>query len=170
MRHAKAVLLAAAVVAASACGVALASGGPPPTPQPDPAINTVVASGYGRSDVEKPERQTDATVDRAVTAARQGAVPEAVAAARREATVLAAATGLRPGAIVAVRRDMAPLGYWNEEDGMFGPGKWCGRIYSGRRTVRRADGTTRRVSRFRDGCKVPDDVAVRVTVTFAATP
>jgi hypothetical protein len=120
--------------------------------------------------VEKPRRQTDATVDRAVTAARQGAMPEAVAAARREATALAAATGLRPGAIVAVRRDTPPLGYWNEEDGMFGPGKWCGRIYSGRRTVRRADGTTRRVSRFRDGCKVPDDVAVRVTVTFAALP
>ena len=170
MRHAKAVLLAAAVVAACACGVAFASGGPPPQPAQDPSVNTIVAGGYGRGDVERPRRQTDATVDRAVTAAREGALPQAVAAARREATALAGATGLRPGAIVAVRRDMPPLGYWNEEDGRFGPGKWCGRIYVGRRTVRRADGTTRRVSRFRDGCKVPKDVAVRVTVTFAATP
>ena len=82
-------------------------------------------------------------------------MPDAVAVARREATALAAATRLRPGAIVAVRRDVAPLGYWSQDDGHFGPGKWCGRIYVGRRTVRRADGTTRRVARYRDGCKVP---------------
>ena len=170
MRHAKAVLLAAAVVAACACGVALASGGPAPAQPSDPPQNAIVAVGVGRADVDAPERQTDATVERAVAASRTQAMPRAIASARREAAALGAAAGLRPGAIIGVRRDVSPPGYWNAEDGNFGPGKWCGRIYTGRRTVRRADGTTRRVNRYRDGCKVPDDVAVRLTVTFALTP
>jgi hypothetical protein len=169
MRHAKVVLLAAGIAAACGTGVALASGGPPPVTPADQPANTVIAVGYGRAAVDAPRRQTDRTVDRAVVAARTEAMPAAIAAARREAAALGQATGLRPGAVVAVRRDVSPPGYWNAEDGNFGPGKWCGRIYTGRRTVRRADGTIRRVSRFRDGCKVPKDVAVRLSVTFAAT-
>ena len=170
MRHAKVVLPAAALVAAGAAGVALASGGPPPVTPLDPPAYTVVASGTARRGVRPPQHRTNAWVDRAVRDARTVAMPTAVARARSEATALGAAAGLIPGAVVAVRRDVSPPGWWSEDEGRFGPGKWCGRIYSGRRTVRRADGTTRRVNRYRFGCQVPKDVSIRLTVTFAATP
>jgi hypothetical protein len=169
MRHAKAVLLATALVAAGGSGVALASGGPPPVTPPDPPPFTVVASGMGRAAVVKPGRHSDATIERTVSAARARAMPSALAAARREAAALGAAAGLAPGAIVAVRRDVSPPGWWNEDDGRFGPGRWCGRIYLGGRTVTRPDGTRRRINRYRHGCRIPKDVSIRLSVTFAAT-
>jgi hypothetical protein len=164
------VLPAAAALAAGAAGVALASGGPPPVTPLDAPAFTVVASGAARSGVHAPRRETNATVDRAVRAARARAMPTAIVRARQEAVAMGSAARLVLGAIVAVRRDVSPPGWWNEDEGRFGPGKWCGRIYVGRRTVRRSDGTTRRVNRYRDGCQTPKDVSVRLTVTFAATP
>ena len=170
MRHAKLVLPAAAALAAGAAGVALASGGPPPVTPPDPPPYTIVATGGAERTVHAPSRRTNATIDRAVRAARARGMPAAIAAARGEARTLGDASRLVPGAVVAVRRDVSPPGWWSGDEGRFGPGKWCGRIFVGRRTVRRADGTTRRVSRYRDGCQTPKDVSVRLTVTFAATP
>jgi hypothetical protein len=87
-----------------------------------------------------------------------------------EADALAAAAHLRAERIVGIRRDSSPLGSWDQDSGRFGPGKWCGRIYGGRREVRQADGTTRRVSRVRYGCPVPKTTTIRVTVTYAASP
>jgi hypothetical protein len=171
MRHARIALLAAAgVAAAGGSGVALASGGAPPPPQPDPPPYTIVASGTGTADVGKPYAQTDASIERVVRDARAKAMPAAVANARREAAALGSASGLVPGAVVAVRRDTSPPGWWSADDGVFGPGRWCGRIYGGRRTVRNRDGSTRRVNRYRDGCKPPRTVALRLSVTFAASP
>jgi hypothetical protein len=169
MRHAKVVLLAAGIAATCGTGVALASGGPPPPQPPDPPPYTVVASGTGTASVARAFRQTNASVDRVVRDARVRAMPAAVAGARREAVGLGAATGLAPGVVVAVRRDTSPPGWWSAEDGVFGPGTWCGRIYTGRRTVVRPDGTTKRVARYRDGCKPPKEVTIRLSVTFAAT-
>jgi hypothetical protein len=169
MRPAK-VLLPAALLAAGATGVAIASGGPPPATPADPPAYTIVASGGGERPVVAPSRRTNATIDRAVRAARLRAMPAAIAAARREATALGTAARLTPGAVVAVRRDVAPPGWWSADDGRFGPGVWCGRVYAGRRTVQRPDGTTRRVARFRRGCPVPKTAAIRLSVTFAATP
>jgi hypothetical protein len=169
MRHAKVLLLAAGIAAACGTGVALASGGPPPPQPPDPPPYTIVASGPGTATVAEAFRQTDASVDRVVRDARVRAMPAAIAAARREAAGLGAATGLVPGAVVGVRRDTSPPGWWNGDDGAFGPGRWCGRIFTGRRIVRRPDGTTKRVNRYRDGCKPPKEISIRLSVTFAAT-
>ena len=96
------------------------------------------------------------------------ALGPATAAARAEATALGAAVGLRPGRIVGVRRDVSPLGYWDQDSGRFGPGRWCGRISRGRKLVRRADGTTRRVARYSDVCQTPKSTTIRVTVTYAS--
>jgi hypothetical protein len=170
MRSAKVALPTAALLAVGAAGVALASGGPPPVTPADPPPYTIVATGSAERPVVRPSRRTNGTIDRAVRAARVRAMPAALAAARRDAAALGAAAQLVPGAVVAVRRDVTPPGYWNADDGRFGPGVWCGRIYAGRRTVRRPDGTTRRVARYRRGCPVPRTAAVRLTVTFAATP
>ena len=162
-------LTAAAAAVIAATGIALASGGPPPVQPADPAVDTVVSSGSGQSRVVVPARKSDATIERAVRAARARALPAAVAAARTEAAALAAAAGLRTGDIVGIRRDSPPMGYWDQDAGRFGPGIWCGRVYGGRRLVRQADGTTKRVSRFHHGCPIPKNASIRVTLTFAAS-
>ena len=165
------IVAATAVAVAGMAGVVLASGGPPPAdPVTDPPAFTVVATGTASRAVLRPARQTDVTVDRAVRAARLRAFPAAVASARAEASALGNVSGLRLERVVAARRDVGPLGYFGQDDGRFGPGVWCGRIYAGRRTVTRPDGSTRRVVRYRRGCQVPRDASVRVTLTFAARP
>ncbi len=165
MTHAWSIVAATAVAAMVAAGVALAKGEPSSQPA-DPPPFTVVASGTARERVAAPDRRSDATIERAVGAARVRALPRAVAAARRDATELGSAAGLRAGDVVAARRDAGV--FFGGEEGRFGPGVWCGRLYTGRRTVTRPDGTTKRVNRYRRGCVVPPETTVRVTVTFAA--
>lgn len=170
MKRSHVTLTAAAAAVAGAAGLAFASGGPPPVQPADPAADTVVATASWQARVVAPGRRTNATIDRAVRVARIRAMPAAIAAARDEANALAAAAGLRTGRIVGIRRDSSPMGYWDQDSGRFGPGKWCGRIYTGRRQVRQADGSTKRVSRFRDGCPLPKTATIRVTLTYAASP
>lgn len=169
MKRTHVTLTAAAAAVIAAAGLALASGGPPPVQPADPAVDTVVAGGSAQSRVVAPARKSNDTIERAVRAARARALPQAVAAARVEAAALAAAAGLRAGPIVGIRRDTPPMGYWDQDAGRFGPGVWCGRVYSGRRVVRLADGSTRRRSRFHHGCPVPKNASIRVTLTFAAS-
>jgi len=169
MKRSHVTLTAAAAAVIAAAGIALASGGPPPVQPADPAVDTVVSTGSAQARVAKPARRTNASVEHAVRAARARALPNAVAAARTEAAALAAASGLRAGAIVGIRRDSPPMGYWDQDSGRFGPGVWCGRVFDGRRVVRRPDGTTKRVSTFHHGCPVPKTATIRVTLTFAAT-
>ena len=170
MKRSHVTLAAATAAVAAAAGIAVASGGPPPVQPADPAVDTVVSTASWQARVVAPAHRSDATIDRAVRAARIRAMPAALAVARDEANALAEAAGLRVGRVVGVRRDSAPMGYWDQDSGRFGPGRWCGRIYTGRRLVRRADGTTRRVARYRDGCPVPKSATIRVTVTYAASP
>lgn len=170
MRQTAVVVAAALLAAGGVAAIGLASGASPQPAPPDPPAFTLVASGSAQRPVTAPARRSNATIDRAVRAARARAVPAAVAAAQREAGVLGAATRLRVGRIVAARRDVSPLPYWDGDEGRFGRGVWCGRLYAGRRSVTRPDGTTRRVARYRRGCQVPKTGAVRVTVTFAAEP
>lgn len=171
MKLSQTVVAATAVAGAGLASVALAGGGPPPAPSAvDPPAFTIVATAEARGRVRAPAPRTDATITRAVRKARANRLPAALASARAEAAMLGAATALRPGRIVGVRRDVSPMGYWGQDEGRFGPGIWCGRIYTGRRTLKRPDGSTRRVNRYRDGCQPPRDTTVRVTVTFAAVP
>lgn len=129
-----------------------------------------MATAAWQAKVVAPARRTDRTIERAMRVARIRAMPAAIAVARDDADVLAEAAGLRAGRVLGICRDSSPLGYWDQDAGRFGPGNWCGRIYTGRRVVRQAYGTTRRVSRFRDGCHVPKTATIRVTVTYAALP
>jgi hypothetical protein len=170
MKRSAVTLAAAATAVIATAAVALAGGGPPPVQPADPAANTVVSTGSAQADVVAPARRSDATIERAVRAARLRALPSAVARARDEAAALATAAGLRAGAVIGIRRDTGPVGFWDQDTGRFGPGRWCGRVYGGRRLVRRADGTTRRVARFHHGCPLPKTATIRLTVTFAAQP
>lgn len=170
MKRAHVTLTAAAAAIALAAGLAFASGGPPPAAPADPAPDTVVATAAWQEQVVAPARRTDATIDRAVRVARIRAMSPAIAVARDEANALAEAAGLRAGRVLGIRRDTSPLGWWDQDTGRFGPGKWCGRVHGGFRVVRQADGTARRVARSHHGCPVPKTASIRVTVTYAALP
>jgi hypothetical protein len=170
MKRSAVTLAAAATAVIATTAVALAGGGPPPVQPADPAANTVVSTGSAQADVVAPSRRSDATIERAVRAARLRALPPAIALARDEAAALATAVGLRAGAVIGIRRDTSLPGYWDQDAGRFGPGRWCGRVYGGIRLVRQPDGTTRRVARFHHGCPMPKTATIRVTMTFAAQP
>jgi len=169
MKRSHVTLVAAAAAGVAAAGIAFASGGPAPVQPTDPAADTVVATASWQARVVAPARRTDATIDRAMRVARIRAMPAALEVARDEANALAKAAGLGTGRIVGIRRDIAPPGCWDQETGRFGPGRWCGRVYTHRR-VGRADGTTKRVTRSRHGCPVPKRATIRITVTYAASP
>ena len=157
MRPLLAALLGALAAAGAFAVVTLASGGPPPEPDPGPpAVRTVVAHGSAEAKVVRPARLNDRTIERAVRRARTAAVPSSVKSARKEAATLARAAGLRLSGPIGIERDA--VSYYDTDSGRFGPGDWCGRW-----VTRRRDGT--RVARHR--CFPPHEQTVRVTVTFA---
>lgn len=159
--------LVAAVAGVTAAGLAIGSGRPPQEDPSAPAPDTVVAHGSAQSAVAEPAKRTNMSVEREVRAARARAIPRAVALARTEAATLAEAAGLPLGDPVGIARDAAPAGWYDQESGRFGPGRWCGPI-STSRIVERGDGRTERVRESHHGCHKPTRVSVQVTVTFAA--
>jgi hypothetical protein len=165
-------LLIAAFIGAAASAavatIAFAGGGPPPGGDPAaPEVRTVVTHGNTALKIVMPRHRSDRTIERAVRTARREAFPRAVKAARREAGALAAATGLTLAGPLGAARDATPVGYYDTDSGSFGPGRWCGPIYTSR-TVVGSDGIRRRVRRSHHGCPMPRGLFVRVTVTFAA--
>jgi hypothetical protein len=166
MRLLSAALLGALAAAGAFAVFAPASGGPPPTEPPAPELRTVVAHGTVPVRVHKPAQRNNRTIERAVQQARRSAMPNAVAKARTEALALAGAGGLRLGGPIGIARDASPPGYWDESSGQFGPGRWCGPVWTTRR-VRGSDGDLHRIRRSHHGCPVPRNQYVRVTVTFA---
>ena len=159
MSNVKPVAAATLTAAAVAAGIALASGGPPPPAPPAPAPGTLVAHGVGDARVAEPGKRTNRSVERNVRAARAKAIPRAAATARAEAARLADAAGLDLGEAVAIARDVSPVGWYEEDTGRYGVGRWCGPITTYRRGRRR----THR------GCQKPARISVRVTLTFAAS-
>ena len=147
------VVLVAAVVSAAVVGgaVATASGPPPPEPVP-PELRTVVGHGTAAVDVARPQRRANESIAVVVKAAKQQALPEAVAAARADAIRVARAAGLQLGRPVGAEREVSPYGFGGDEgDGTFGPGRWC------------------RTWRGKHRCHIPRTITVRVTLTIAAS-
>jgi hypothetical protein len=163
MRPLAAAALGAAVSAATLVAAgALAGGGPPPTDPPAPDVRTVVTHGTAAVEVIAPAHRSNRTIERAVRRARSAAMPRALTAARAEARSIAAPAGMRLAGPIGVSRDASPFGYYDEDSGRFGPGRWCGRIV----TSHYRDG--RRITRSHHGCPIPRYMTVRLTVTFAA--
>lgn len=167
MRLLTAVLIGAAASAVVAA-IAFAGGGPPPSGDPAaPEVRTVVTHGSAALKVVMPAHRSNRTIELAVRVARRGAFPRAVKSARREAGALAAAAGLPLAGPLGAARDASPAGYYDQDGGTFGPGRWCGPIFTSR-TVVGSDGVRRRVRHSHHGCPTPRGLVVRVTVTFAA--
>ena len=143
---------------------------------PAPA-RTITATAAGRVTVDRDGlAQNSKAIGAAVDAARDRAIPLAIANAREEAQRIAAAGGLTLGPLVSVSEPQpspffgGPLGGAYGTEGTFGPGKFCGQI---RTPIRRRDAQGRLVStgrvRSRFGCRVPSEVAQTVSATFAVS-
>jgi hypothetical protein len=142
---------------------------------PAPA-RTITAVAAGRVTVNKDVAQNSKAIAAAVDAARDRAIPVAIANARGEAQRLAAAGGLTLGPLMSVSEPQpspffgGPAGGAYGTEGTFGPGKFCGRI---RTLIRRRNAQGRLVStgRFRSrfGCRVPAEVTQTVSATFAVS-
>lgn len=154
MRSLHVAALAAVTASAATAALAGGSGGPPRPESTAPALRTVVGHGTGDVRVRRPARRTSRTIERAVVAARAAATPKAVGAAREDAERVARAAGLTLGTTIGVGRDVPPYGWYEPENGRFGPGRWCGMV--GRPGDRRRH------------CHLPPSVSVRVTLTVEA--
>jgi hypothetical protein len=163
----------AAAVAAAALLAAPAADGQAPAPA---ASRTVTAIAAGRVTVNRSVAQNNRAIAAAVDAARDKAIPLAIAHAREEAQRLAAAGGLTLGPLVSVSEPEpspffgGPVGGAYGAEGTFGPGKFCGQI---RTPIRRRNaqgrlvGTGRTRSHF--GCRVPPEVTQSLSATFAVS-
>src|SRR4051812_14525528 len=164
---------AAAAIVTAALLAAPAAGAQAPAPAP---ARTITATAAGRASVNTPVAQNSKAIAAAVEAARNRAIPLAIANAREEAQRLAAAGGLTLGPLVSISEPApspffgGPAGAAYGSEGTFGPGKFCGRI---RTPVRRRDarGVLRNTGRVRTrfGCRVPGEVAQTVSATFAVS-
>jgi uncharacterized protein YggE len=164
---------AAALVAASTAALLVASSATAQSPAPAPG-RTITAIAAARVTIAKDVARSSKAIAAAVEAARNRAIPLAVANAREEAQRIAAASGLTLGAVLSVSEPQpspffgGPVGAAYGADGTFGPGRYCGQIRTP--IVRRtADGRRVRTGRSRShfGCRVPGEVAQTVSVTFA---
>jgi hypothetical protein len=166
MRTAVAAAIAAALAAVGVAALADGKGPPPPEDDP-PAVRTVVAQGVAltRVGTVRPKRQR--AIARAVVEARLSGFPRAVAAARAEAAGLARAAGVELGPVIGVSR-ADPPGYFYEDGGTFGPGRYCGTYSRAILGPRGPDGHRHVVRRVRrHSCRVPRDAVASVTVTVA---
>jgi hypothetical protein len=133
---------------AALAGAALAKGPLPEADEgPDPRGLTLSGSGVAR--VKAPSRLSDATIERAIEAAKPKALARALEQARARAKALAAVAGLTLGEVRAVAvRDP------EVEFGLVEPRRHCRRS----RAVERRRGPR---------CRVPAFTAATVAVTFA---
>lgn len=121
-----------------------------------PAPEGVTVTGVASVGVERPERLTDRTIQRAVAESFRTAVPRAVRDARANAGLIAQAAGLTLGPITSVSQ--------GPEYAFYRPfsSRYCRTVRS-RRTRR---GRVR-LPRPREVCRVPPETTVVVRVTFA---
>jgi uncharacterized protein YggE len=155
-------------LAAAVAAVALV-----PAAQAQAPAKSVTASGIGSVSVKPDDKTSNASIKAAVEAAEASAQPKAIAAAREDATRLATASGLTLGGIVSISDVPATPPYFYGPfypyTGTFGPGKYCGVVRSSH-LKRLANGRLQRVLGKRHRiCRIPPNVTVTLSVTFAAS-
>ena len=152
-----------AVVAAA--GPAASAQAPATTP-----TRTVVSVGTASAAVTPQDRNSNASIQKAVEDAQAAALPDAVREGRDYAAKLAAAAGLTLGELVSISNaPSAPYGPFAYSLGPFGPGRYCG---NRRQPIVKRDAQGRRKvvgHRTRRLCVVPPRVTQQVTLTFAVS-
>lgn len=162
------VLTAAAVLCGGSALPAIA-GAQQPAP---PGVATVTAAGSANVKPKPENRNSDASIRKAVAEASARALPLAVARAQTHAGELAAAAGLKLGGLLSIADSPQP-GYpfiYQPQNGTFPDGHYCGKVRRSR-VVHTTDGKRRRVA---DGtpriCRIPGSVSASVTLTYAVAP
>ena len=149
---------------------ALAGGAAPAAAQQPSDQRTVTAIGEGIARVRPADRHDNASIRKAIAGARKKVLPRALADARKDASALASGTGLVLGDVLSVgETPPSPFGgyYGDAEEGVFGPGRYCGRTRVS--VLRRINGRRRRVVRTRRVCRFPSQISRSVTITYTAT-
>ncbi|MFN8124245.1 MAG: SIMPL domain-containing protein [Thermoleophilia bacterium] len=128
---------------------------------PTPTLDVITATGTVQQRIAKPKVQNQRTIQRAVKAAQDAALPRAIASARRQAERIAQLTGVTLGSVAAVTEQN--YGYFS--------GPYC-RVVRKPIVRRDADGKRRVVGRGprRRVCNVPPYVYEAVSVTFRIVP
>lgn len=134
------------------------------------AAGTISAIGTASVAPTPVDRNSDASIAKAVRDAQAKALPLAIQAGRARAQTLATQSGLGLGALVGIAdQPPSPFGGFGAFgiDGTFGPGRYCGVVPRFRRT-RLADGRVRRTRiGSRRQCRFPGRVGTTVSVTYA---
>ena len=162
---------AIAVVAVTLACAPAAADAQVPAPPPPP---TITVTGTGTVKPTPLNRQSNASIARAVRDAKAAATPLAFADGRERAENLAAQTGLVLGALLGITEGatsgFAFFGPSYGQEGTFGPGRFCGTIRMP--ILRRTANGGRRVVRFRSrhGCRVPAQVVTSLGMSFSTTP
>lgn len=161
------------IAAATATAAALALAVPAGAQQPlSPGTLTVVGTGQV---VPTPrDRNSNTSIAAAVERARSAALPRAIVNGRVRAVALASVSGLTLGPLLAIAEaaslsNVFPYASPYGENGTFGPGRYCGTI---RRVIYKRDAAGKRKrAGFRSvrSCRIPREVSMSVTLTFAAS-
>jgi uncharacterized protein YggE len=163
--------VAAASLACASPAAAQAPVAPPPLPP-----TTVTVTGTGIVKPTPLNRKNNASIAKAVAAAKAAAAPLAITDGRARAAKVAALNRLTLGTLLAITEGgYGPtpfffLGPYGNQEGTFGPGKFCGTI---RRVVFKTDsaGKRRRAgTRSIHTCRVPPQVSVSYGMTFSTAP
>jgi hypothetical protein len=146
-------------VAMAVCSAAL-------VPATAMGAGTVTAVGTSQVSVSPANRNSEASIRKAVEKAYERAIPAAIADARGDAEIMAKAAGLTLGAIESLNANVvgSPYGPF-VFFGRFGPSKYCGKV----QVFRRDPATGRRKAvkgKFRRVCHAPPFVVQTIAVTF----
>jgi hypothetical protein len=159
----------AAVVAAAVAATAVI--GASPAVAQVPAPHTISVNGSAQVEPKPFDKQSNASIKKAVAVARAKALPLAIADGRARAAELSAATGLPLGELISIADAFGGPIYFGagpfSEDGSFGPDEYCGTV---RRPVFGRDANGRRkVVRTRTSrvCRVPRYVSSSLTMVFS---
>lgn len=146
---------------AGSIAAALLLAGPAAAQTTTPTLDVITATGTVQQRVVKPKVQSQKTIQRAVKAAQDAALPRAIAVAKQQAQRIAELTGVTLGPVAAVTEQ----GY-----GLYG-GPFC-RVVRKPIVKKGADGKRHVVGRGprRRVCSVPPSVYEAVAVTFRIVP
>jgi uncharacterized protein YggE len=157
-------LAIAATGALALAGAGAAGAQEPPAP-------TIAAIGTAQVGITPAKPQSEASIRRAVEAARPRALRLALANARQKAELFASGTGLTLGLVVAVEEYQSPYGPGLVVFGRFGSNRFCGLVNRAITRLNPATGRRMVVRRVKERrCFPPPFVGASVEVTYAASP
>ncbi len=167
----RASVLASAVAATAAAAVLTTSPAMAQVPAAPPP-HTISVTGSAQVEPKPFDRTSNASIRRAVAAARAKALPLAIADGRARAAELAQATGLPLGPLISISESAfgGPIYFGGgpfAEDGSFGPGEYCGTV---RRAITRRDASGRRRvvgTRTTRICRVPRYISTSLVLVFS---